>query len=47
MLTADGVELEAQLPFAGLHQILLGAAVLRRADEPATCLARSEVRESG
>ena len=27
-----------------LHQILLGAAVLRRADEPATRLARSEAR---
>ena len=46
MPTAVGVESEAQLPFAGLHQILLGAAVLRWADEPATRLARSETRES-
>ena len=46
MLTAVGMELEAQLPFAGLHQILLGAAVLQRADEPTTRLVRSEVRES-
>jgi len=36
MLTAVGVKSEAQLSFAGLHQILLDAAVLRRADEPAT-----------